>query len=458
MKVNILPIKKLPEKFDLGGDYRATQAALLLSLLTPGECRISNCSKGIDTEKTFNFIKSLCTDVHLADNQFVINGPIDIPIEENEGLTYNGDLYPLTMIVGLVAGFNKSCTLKYSDIVGQDILDTIIGKLNENGIDVHHEADERKIIFRAASSLPIETKVISSLSMMKNCLLIFGLSAGKSVVVQEMKPAGDNLEKIIFQFGGELTINEPKISIVQDPNDPRRKKRVSSAEYIKELKLPSSAKLKASQIEIPPDSDIISALISLAVLRHKEICLDGVPLNSERVDFLNYLKSAGAELKISDRNNEPAVSTGKISLKCREVKARKLSGGRALSLLENIPYMAVVASLGDGATIIRDVADFFEWGEAPCQEIAENLGRMRIKCGIMNDGLVIEGVGGEINGGDFGPFRNFRIALAFYMAALAGQGGSGFEGYEIIQKYYPEIYSLFEKSVKRVTESGAVIK
>jgi 3-phosphoshikimate 1-carboxyvinyltransferase len=270
-----------------------------------------------------------------------------------------------------------------------------------------------------------------------------------------MLPASDIFEDMIRRFGGQLTVAVPKIEIIQNPDDPRKKKRIKSDDFHRRLMLSPSARLTPTEIIVPSDADIVNGLLTLAVLRRKKIIITNVNLNSDMMCFLNYLKSLGAELNIGDRKTENGYSLGSVTINRRDVKARRFSGGRASSLIDNIPFMAVLAALGTGTTIIRDIAEFHEWGVEPTREIADNLARIGVKCGVLNDGLAIEG-SGEISGGDFGPFNNIRIALAFYMAALAGEGGSGFEGYELIENHYPEIISIFGEKVVLSPDTKAV--
>lgn len=453
MKVNILPIKKIPEILLLGGDYRTTQAALLLAAPTASVTKIINAGKSIDTEKTIRFLRKLNCTINIKDTAIEVEGRTDLTVDEEFRGEYLGGIFPLSIIIGMMAGFNRSCLLKYSPLVSQDIVDTIIGKLNRHRIDVHHEADEYEIIFRASAELPIESKMHSSLSAVKNCLLMFGIISGNRVTVEEMLPASAVFEDMIRRFGGQLSITDPKVEVIQDPDDPRKKKKIKHDDFFHRLMLSPSVELTPTEIIVPADADIVNALLTLAVLRRKKICITDVNINSDMTLFLNYLKSLGAELNISDRKTENGYALGNVTINHCDVKARRFSGVRASSLIDNIPFMAILAALGSGTTIIRDVAEFHEWGVEPNQEIADNLKRIGVKCGVLNDGLAVEGRG-EIRGGDFGPFNNGGIALAFYMAALAGEGGSGFEGYELVKDHYPEIISVFgDKAVTQGTQT-----
>jgi len=118
-----------------------------------------------------------------------------------------------------------------------------------------------------------------------------------------------------------------------------------------------------------------------------------------------------------------------------------MAGEQATVLIDEIPFMSVIAALGDGTSIIRGVADYNDCGIRPFTEIAENLGKLGIKAGVLEDGLVIEGKR-EYAGADFGQFNDCRSALAFYVAALAGQEPSTFDNFEIVENYFPDIVKM----------------
>jgi len=455
MDIEIFQMKKLPPVQKLGGDYYYTQSVLIMAVMAEGETTINNYNKGIDTERTAEFLQKLgCTLSH-QDDVFKINSNGQPILPDDRMLIYNGELYPLSLIIGLLAGLNKTCTLQYSENINQDMIDRIVGTFNKNGIDLSHEANSCSIIFRAATGLPVSTKVFTSHSCVKNSLIMFGVVSGISVEIQEMTPAAACLESITDQFGVKLEIDEPSTQLIEDPNDPRRKIRVATADYKKKLTLAPNSNAQPAEFNIPSNYDSVSALLSLAVLLKKEIRLENVLLNSERTKFLDHLKSIGSDVSMKDRKTEGGRSIGTVTVLCKNIKARKFAGEHTSILIDDIPFIALMSVLGSGTTIIRDVSEFNEWGVRPLQEIAENFEKMGIKCGILADGMIIEGTG-EVNGADFGPFNNPKIALIFYMAALAGQGMSTFADFDILNDYYPDIASLM-KSVgkhKEIVKEG----
>ena len=456
MNVEIFPTKKLPPIQSIDGDYCYTQSALILSMMADGETVLKNCNKSIDTERTVDFMRSLGCSAGIENNVVRINSDGKLILPDSRMMVYDGELYPLSIIIGLLAGLNKSFSLQYSKRINQDMIDRIIETFNKNGIDLFHEADSRTIIIRSATDLPVKTKLHTSNSCEKNSLLMFGVSSGIPVVIREMAPAAAHLESVAGQFGISLEINEPGSKLIEDPDDPRRKIRVAAADYSRELVLSPGTEVRPAELSAPFSSDTISSFLTLAVLLKKEIILDNVLLNSERMKFLDHLKAIGSEVIIRNRKSETGLKFGTITVHCKNIKARKFAGEHTSVLIDNVPFMALMAVPGSGTTIIRGVSEFNEWGVRPLQEIAENFERMGVKCGILEDGLIIEGTG-EVNGADFGPFKNRKIALIFYLAALVGQGVSTFSGFESISEYYPDFASLTQGSIgsRTIARRGA---
>ena len=74
---------------------------------------------------------------------------------------------------------------------------------------------------------------------------------------------------------------------------------------------------------------------------------------------------------------------------------------------------------------------------------ASNLQKMGVKCGLLEDGLAIEG-GGERNGTDFESFGDHRITMAFSIAALFLDGPSTIDDDSSVAVSCPEFYNLME--------------
>ncbi len=69
---------------------------------------------------------------------------------------------------------------------------------------------------------------------------------------------------------------------------------------------------------------------------------------------------------------------------------------------------------------------------------------MGIKCGLLEDGLAIEG-GHDLSGADFVSYGDHRIAMAFSIASLFLVGPSTIDDETCVDISCPEFYDLLDK-------------
>jgi 3-phosphoshikimate 1-carboxyvinyltransferase len=151
----------------------------------------------------------------------------------------------------------------------------------------------------------------------------------------------------------------------------------------------------------------------------------------------------GCSVKISDKQVVSGEPRGTVTVTGAPLKHRKLSGETVVSLLDEIPALAIVAAFAQGTTVIRDAGELKVKESNRLQSIADNLGLMGIKCGVLEDGLVIEG-GKELTGADFKTYGDHRIAMAFSVASLFLVGPSSIDDASVVDVSCPQFYEILE--------------
>ena len=447
---SIQPIKNILDNIVLDGDYNTTQTALILGSLSDSEVIINNYSKGIDTSHTTALLTSLGCSLTITDEKITVKKSEETESDDCAELVYLGGITPLCMIIGLLAGRNRMCRLCYSDSVNPDGIEHIVMFLNRYGLDITnhdpaHLGIEGKyggvLMFRESELKPIDCRLESAYAHIKNSLLVYGLASGCSISFQEDKLTPDYIKKMITQLGGKIEMNEAKQVWVTDPDDPRKRVRVNDIDCAREERLPASSKLNGGEVDVPNDFYGTAALLTLAVLKRTGITIREALLNRGMMKLLNFLKSSGAEFGIEDRTTINGRVIGTIIFEGNKLKGRKIFGRQAAGLIDSIPFIALMAVISDGTTIIRDIEEYTEFNCGALSEISVGLNQMDIKPGVLEDGMAIENVR-ELNGADFKAFSDRETALAFYMAALAGVGKSSMAGFDMIVQNYPVLTGM----------------
>jgi 3-phosphoshikimate 1-carboxyvinyltransferase len=449
----IFALKHFPQEFKIDGDNRLTQLALLLGVNAIGETRIRNYNQGIETGQTVLFLQSLGYKIGRDDSEIIIDNSLPPAWPDDISVSFNGDSYTLSLIIGFLAGKGKRFTLRYDNAVNRPFLDDLLGHLRHVGVELKHDKEARNITYQSDQLWPIERKLSSGFPHLKNCLLMFGICSGRSVAVRETRPTEDSLENMIINFGARLTIRESKLEWVEDPRDPRKRIRREAADYKQEMMLHPSCRLNGGTIDIPSDSFSAEALLTLGILKKANFVFRDIYLGARLNRFMHYLRSLGVNIKITHRRGIEGPKRGDLDLEYGEIKGKKVGGEIAVGLMRELPLIAIIAAAWPGTTLIRDIREISLLQKNPFEEIAANLGKMGIKCGVLDDGMVIEGKK-ELNGADFGPFQNKEMALAFYLVALSGQGKSDYREFEIIANHFPALASLVKARPMVKVHSG----
>ena len=170
-------------------------------------------------------------------------------------------------------------------------------------------------------------------------------------------------------------------------------------------------------------------------------------LNPTRTAFLTYLKSIGCTVDITDKETVSGELRGTVTVTGGELKVKKISGETTVGLIDEIPIVAVIAAFTKGTTIIRDASELKVKESDRLMAVSENLRLAGIRCGLLEDGLAIEG-GTEFSGADFKSYGDHRIAMAFSIASMFAVGPSSIDDASVVDISCPEFYELLEKVTK----------
>ncbi|MCP4703290.1 MAG: hypothetical protein GY865_01670, partial [candidate division Zixibacteria bacterium] len=411
---------------------------LILGLLANEDISVRNYNRGKDTAFTLSFLNSIGRVTERSATEIVVKTDSPIQIDDCAELEYNGGAVPLSLIISYLAGKNICCTLCYSNIINTDFIDLLVSYLNKYGIDIDHDADTRHIYFRSYCDSFMECKLSNALPNLKNCLLLFGLTSGQFISIKESVATDNTFEKLITDLGGAIAIEETKSVMTVDPNDPRKKIRIDSFDYKRKIELAKTSKINGREISVPSDFHSLAAFILLAILKKDSLTINDVYINDCMSRFIKMLKSFAADVVLSNKKLVGNFSTNTLAITGHEAKGRKLSGVTAGVMMPLTPYIAIAAAVGNGNTVIRDIAEYTIWQNNPFNEIVSALKNLDIKSGAMEDGLVIE-ARADYDEDKYGPFGNKETALAFYMLTLSENVKTTYNGFDMVSENYPEV-------------------
>jgi 3-phosphoshikimate 1-carboxyvinyltransferase len=207
--------------------------------------------------------------------------------------------------------------------------------------------------------------------------------------------------------------------------------------------------LKARDVVVP--SDLSSAaffLVAGLLVPDSNLVIQGVGLNPSRSSLLDFLLSTGADIqvtKIESVNGEPI---GDIRVRHAPIRGGVIEKDLAAALIDEIPVLAVLGAASEEGLVVRDAAELRIKETDRIATVAENFQRMGIEIEVTPDGMRVPGKQ-KFRAAKFDSFGDHRIAMAFAVAALRGDGESVIENADAASVSFPEFWGILEKAAGR---------
>jgi len=194
-------------------------------------------------------------------------------------------------------------------------------------------------------------------------------------------------------------------------------------------------------------SDLSSAaffLVAALLVPGSRLAIQGVGLNPTRSSLLDFLLSIGAPirvLRIESVNGEPI---GDIEVRHAPVRGGTIAKDLTAALIDEIPVLAVLGAASEEGLVVQDAQELRVKETDRIATVAENFRRMGIAVEVTADGMRVPGKQ-KFRAAAFDSFGDHRIAMAFAVAALAGDGESTIDNAEAASVSFPEFWKLLER-------------
>ena len=140
-------------------------------------------------------------------------------------------------------------------------------------------------------------------------------------------------------------------------------------------------------------------LVAAALHPDAEIALSGVGVNPTRTGLLDVLREMGADIAVSQRTCRRRRAGRRPPCASEQLRGDDVEGSLVVRLIDEVPVLAVAASLAEGRTIIRDVGELRLKESDRVKLTVQELRRMGARIDEEGDALVIEG-SGRLKGAD----------------------------------------------------------
>jgi 3-phosphoshikimate 1-carboxyvinyltransferase len=236
----------------------------------------------------------------------------------------------------------------------------------------------------------------------KSAVLLAGLNTPGITEVIEPVPTRDHSERMLAGFGADLSVE-------------------TDAKGIRHIRLVGEAELKPQVIEVPGDpSSAAFPVVAALITPGSEVTVTHVGMNPTRTGIFQMLEAMGADLTYSNERIVGGEPVADITARHSALTGIEVPPEVAPSMIDEFPIFFVAASMAQGRTITSGLDELRVKESDRLALMAAGLIAIGAKVEEREDGLVIDGSGGEpLEGGTtIASALDHRIAMSF---AVAGQ-------------------------------------
>ena len=291
----------------------------------------------------------------------------------------------------------------------------------------------------AAMPLPISYTLPVASAQVKSASMLAGLNTPGATTVIEAEATRDHTERMLRFFGVEVDV-----------------KRDSNGATAITVHGQPSQSFKNRQFQVPADpSSAAFPLVAALLVPNSSVTITNVCLNPARVGLIDTLKEMGADITISNAREVAGEPVGDITAKSSNLHSVTVPAGRAPSMIDEYPILAVAAACAQGKTIMRGVGELRVKESNRLAAIIAGLHECGIDAMEEGDDLIVFGRGkAPRGGGTITTHFDHRIAMSFLVLGLVSEEQVTVDDTCAIATSFPGFMALMRGLGAEITETA----
>jgi 3-phosphoshikimate 1-carboxyvinyltransferase len=388
------------------GDKSISHRALMFGALAVGETRIAGLLEGEDVLRTAAALRAMGVGVARdADGVWRVAGLGVGGLHAPSGTLYMGNSGTTTrLLAGILAGHGFASTLDGDASLRKRPMGRIVEPLARMGAGFAASAGNRlpMTITGRDALMPIvyETPVASA--QVKSAVLLAGLHAPGETSVIERQATRDHTERMLRHFGA--TVREAPaegggtiVTVVGQPE------------------------LYGAPVDVPGDpSSAAFPAVAALIVPGSAIVLTDVGTNPARTGLYTCLAEMGADLEWRNAREVAGEPVADLVLRASSLRGIEVPAGRAPSMIDEYPVLAVAAAFAAGDTVMRGLGELRVKESDRLAAIARGLAACGVAVEEGADSLIVHGSGRPPAGGaTIATELDHRLAMSFLVLGLA---------------------------------------
>jgi 3-phosphoshikimate 1-carboxyvinyltransferase len=413
------------------GDKSISHRALIFGALAVGETAVSGLLEGEDVIRTAAAMRAMGATVERRSTgewrvRGVGVGGFAAPAAP---LDFGNAGTGVRLTMGAVAGAPITAVFDGDASLRKRPMGRILDPLMQMGARAVEAADGRRLpltLSGARDPIPIIYHTPVPSAQIKSAVLLAGLSAPGETTVIESEASRDHTERLLRHFGAEVTV------VVE--GEGRR------------ITLKGEPELVPAPIMVPADpSSAAFPLVAGLIVPRSQVILEGVMMNPLRTGLIATLREMGAAIEVLAARSEGGEEVADLRVTGSALRGVDVPAGRAPSMIDEYPVLAVAASFAEGVTRMRGLHELRVKESDRLAAVEAGLRANGVVCAIEGDDLVVEGRGGRAAGGGVvKTHMDHRIAMAFLVMGLAADKPVAIDDATFIATSFPGFVAMMQ--------------
>ncbi len=390
------------------GDKSISHRSLMLSALAVGTSRVTGLLEGEDVLSTAAAMRAMGATIERGDDG----------VWTIDGVGVGGLLQPATaldmgnsgtstrLLMGLVSSHAITATFTGDASLSKRPMGRVIEPLSQMGAEITASPGGRlPLMLRGiVPAVPIDYTLPVASAQVKSAILLAGLNTPGITRVVEPVPTRDHSERMLKGFGAKLTVEvTPEGRVIE---------------------LHGEAELKPQTITVPGDpSSAAFPVVAALLVPGSQVTITNVGLNPTRAALFDVLRAMGGDIAFENPRDVGGEPVADLVVRASTLTGIKVDPAVAPSMIDEFPILFVAAALAKGRTVTQGLEELRVKESDRITTMAEGLRAIGATVEETEDGLIIDGTGGELlpGGGTVEAKLDHRIAMSFVVAGLVSR-------------------------------------
>ena len=415
---------KINGEITVPGDKSISHRSIMIGSIASGDTFVSGFLQGADCLSSIDCFTKMGIDIENNGTEVVIHGKgmrgLTAPCE---GLYVGNSGTTIRLMSGILAAANFDTVVSGDASIAKRPMKRIITPLSLMGADIisRDGYTPLQIHGKALQGITYNSPVASA--QVKSGIILAGLYADGETKVIEPYKSRNHTELMLKDFGADISSDENSATI--KPAD----------------------KLLGRKVFVPGDiSSATYFMVAAAITPNSCVTIKNVGINETRDGIIRVLSMMGADIKVETIDNDSSEPTADITVKTSTLSACEIGGELIPTLIDEIPAIAVMACFANGTTVIKDAKELKVKESNRIDTVVNNLVKMGADVVATEDGMIING-GKPLHGATIDSFKDHRIAMSFYVAALNAEGDTNINDADCVDISFPGFYALMNQIV-----------